>query len=206
MEIEERWKEIFGEAMPPDVLNRILKIQKIMGIKDDDGIWQVIIPLEYYQRLHEQLPSSMRAESEVITRQVKEASGSVIRAAAEEVQKGQKLALLEIKKAQEEAKGDVARALGPTLETEIRKTISKLSTKKWLYIGLAVGAVVMVLAIAGAYSVGAQNGPLFGPMAQSWSGFKNCDGAGWKKELLQDGHTYCFPHPAADGVHGWRIP
>lgn len=86
------------------------------------------------------------------------------------------------------------------LATAARKNES-IRAWKWL----AIGAAAMIIGISGAYLAGAQNGPVFGPMAESWHGFINCEEPGWKIKELEDG-SYCFPHPAADGVHGWRIP
>lgn len=129
MEIEKHWQEIFGEAMPPEVLTRILKIQKIMNIKDDDAVWQILIPMEFYQRLHEQIPASMRVEVDVVTRQVKEASAQVIRAATAEIEKNQEAAKLEIEKTTAAQKAELVKTLATVLPLKLGEALSSLESK-----------------------------------------------------------------------------
>ena len=129
MEIENHWQEIFGEAMPPEVLTRVLKIQKIMNIKDDDAVWQILIPMEFYQRLHEQIPASMRAEVDVVTRQVKEASAQVIRAATVEIEKNQAAARLEIEKTTAAQKAELVKTLSTVLPQKLGEALSSIESK-----------------------------------------------------------------------------
>lgn len=129
MEIEKHWQEIFGEAMPPEVLTRVLKIQKVLNIKDDDALLEILIPLEFYQRLHEQVPASMRAEAEVVTRQVKEASAGVIREAAAQVQKATDEARLEIEKTTAAQKAELVKTLSTVLPLKLGEALSALESK-----------------------------------------------------------------------------
>ena len=158
MEIERHWQEIFGEAMPPEVLTRILKIQKIMNIKDDDALWQILIPLEFYQRINEQLPASMRAECEAITRQVKETSGVVIRSAAAEIDKTQATAKTEIEALTARTKQEIAKALVQAMTGAVDKAISQITesvavqaakgqARKWLVIG--GGVILLTILLTG---------------------------------------------------------
>lgn len=163
MEIEAQWKEIFGEKMPPDVLNRVLKIQKAMNLKDDDGIWQILIPLEFYQRLHEQIPGSMRKESETILGQIKSASADVLRETAGAVVKIQEQAVIDIGIEREKAKTALAKALDTTMPGKIKEATDAITTavekskgrKFWgemASIGIGIG-IAFVIGI-GAYDMG----------------------------------------------------
>ncbi|EQD24470.1 MAG: hypothetical protein D084_Lepto4C00431G0009 [Leptospirillum sp. Group IV 'UBA BS'] len=158
MEIEKHWQEIFGEAMPPEVLTRILKIQKIMNIKDDDAVWQILIPMEFYQRLHEQIPASMRVEVDVVTRQVKEASAQVIRSAAAEIEKSQTNAKAEIETMTARTKQEIAKALGQGMSGAVNQAINQITqsvavqeaksqARKWLAIG--GGVILLTILLSG---------------------------------------------------------
>lgn len=134
MEIEDQWKEVFGEPMAPQMLTRILKIQKAMNLRDDDGILQILIPLEFYLRLYEQFPASARKESEVILNQIKSASAEVLR----ETTKNINLVVVEgkrqIAEESEKAKTSMARALDATIPRKIdeavKEVVEKIEKKK----------------------------------------------------------------------------
>jgi len=115
-------------------------------------------------------------------------------------QKAESQFVQKLEAAVEEKKKEVIQDWQAELATAARKNES-IRAWKWL----AIGAAAMIIGISGSYLAGAQNGPVFGPMAESWHGFINCEEPGWKIKELEDG-SYCFPHPAADGLHGWRIP
>lgn len=166
MEIEKHWQEIFGEAIPPEVLTRILKIQKIMNIKDDDALWQILIPLEFYQRIHEQIPASMRAESEAVTRQVKEASATVIRSAVAEIEKGRADAESKIQLEVAAGKTALAKALESTLPLKIEAATQRIAEKlekkgrgTWGDIAIAVIGMVLLVTVGGmAWMAGEDHG------------------------------------------------
>lgn len=160
--IEEEWKKIFGEAMPADVLNRFLKIQKALNIRDDDALWQIIVPLEYYQRLHSHIPLSMRKESDAILSQIKSASAAVLAETIAAASKSKTDAIAEINKERERAKTAFAKALDSTLPdkigeatAEIKQTIEKQKIgffeKSMLVLA---GMILLLVAIIAAYITG----------------------------------------------------
>ena len=156
MEIEEQWKEVFGEPMSPQILTRILKIQKAMNLRDDDGILQILIPLEFYLRLYEQFPASARKESEVILNQIKSASAEVLR----ETTKNIDLVVIDAKKQiaeeSEKAKTSMARALDATIPRKIdeavKEVVEKIEKKKSNFLE---SVLVFVSGIAAAGGIGA---------------------------------------------------
>jgi hypothetical protein len=222
MEIEKLWKEVTGKTMSPEVSSRILKIQKALNIRDDDGLWEIILALEFYQNLYEVWPSSVRAETEVVAKQLKEASVAVATATSAEVKASRELAAREIVKMQEEAKANIANALGGTLENEIRNAVGRIQSqsnrplhRKWL-IAMAVGLPIAV-ALGGwglwsfytyAKNVGAADTAAYAnPVSKSFYHLMECDEPGWKTKWSADGkELWCYPHADKDGnQYGWRI-
>jgi hypothetical protein len=193
MEIENHWQEIFGEAMPPEVLTRVLKIQKVMNIKDDDALLEILIPLEFYQRLHEQIPASMRAECEAVTRQVKESSGAVIRSAAEEIDKTHATAKTEIEALTARTKQEIAKALGQAMTGAVDKAIAQITesvavqaaksqARKWLSIG--GGVILLTILLTGGvawYYFSTKIGQIL-----------SCNAPGEQIHANADGRRFCY--------------
>lgn len=134
MEIEDQWKEVFGEPMAPQMLTRILKIQKAMNLRDDDGILQILIPLEFYLRLYEQFPASARKESEAILNQIKSASSAVLKETTKNIDLVVVDAKKQIAEESEKAKTSMARALDATIPRKIdeavKEVVEKIEKKK----------------------------------------------------------------------------
>jgi hypothetical protein len=129
-DIAETYKELHGgKEIPPDLEKRLLVIAAALHIKPEDSFWLIILGLDYYQKLFEQMPASMRAESEVITRQVKEASAQVIRAATAEIEKNQAAARLEIEKTTAAQKAELVKTLGTVLPLKLGEALSSLESK-----------------------------------------------------------------------------
>lgn len=235
MEIEKHWQEILGEPMSVEVSNRILKIQKALGIKDDDALWQIIIPLEYYQRIFEQFPEKARVEAGEVARSLREASVAVTNATAAEVKSAREKAVLEITKLRgesvieinemkEKAKGDIALALGETLKGKIDAAVNQLQNqsnrplhKKWL-IGMVVVTVVS-LGLGGwgfwnfseyKEKVGEAKISAVLDASGDFSHFMKCDKPGWKKQWVNNSEgkkiLACYPYPDSKGnMNGWMI-
>ena len=226
MDVEKVFANVTGRKMTPDEVTRYLKFQKEFEVPDTDPTWMIFVWFEFYQRIFEQLPSSMRAEAEVITRQVKEASAAVTSATATEVKAAREKAALEItnlreksvieiNEMKEKAKGDIVKALGITLTTEIGKAVDKLAmkstAKKWLSIGLVSGGLLITVVNAwtdwSVWKKGEGTGLARGiPIIRSLNHFVSCDLPGWKIEKDKDGGETCYPHAdKAGNQYGWRI-
>jgi len=223
MEIEKHWQEILGEPMSAEVSNRILKIQKALGIKDDDALWQIIIPLEYYQRIFEQFPEKARVEAGEVSRSLREASVAVTSATSAEVKASRELAAREIVKMQEEAKRNIAAATGGILKDEIEKAVHQLKSqsnrplhRNWL---IALGVAVLVAAGLGGWgtwsffryakNIGEATAAAVAD-SPDFLGLMECNlGPEWKRAWVRvEGETrlVCYPYPDKDGkISGWRL-
>ena len=209
MKIEERWKELFGKPMPGEVATRILKIQKVLGIEDNDALWEILLALEFYQNLYQVWPESTRKEVEAVTSRLREASNQVIAASVAEVQK-----------AEATAKASLNQALSQMMSSAVKKAVDqivqsthaqalRIQARKWALIG-AVSSAVIVVALAGeigwkAYQAGRAGayaeGLIIGGQIRI---FTQCDRPGWKIED-RNGQTWCYPYGTKDRIYGWRI-
>lgn len=163
MNIAETYKELNGgKEIPPDTEKRLLTIAAALHIKPEDTFWLIILGLDYYQKLFEQMPSSMRAESESVTRQVKEASATVIRSAAAEIEKSQATAKTEIDTMTARTKQEIAKALGQSMTGAVDKAIAQITesvavqaakaqARKWLSIGGGIILLTIFLTGGGAW-------------------------------------------------------
>ena len=209
MKIEGRWQELFGKPMPGEVSTRILKIQKALGIEDDDAVWQIVLALEFYQNLYQVWPESTRKEVEAVTSRLREASNQIIAAAAEEV-----------RKSESSAKASLNHALSQMMSSAVQKAVDqivqsthaqalRIQARKWALVG-SVSSAVLVVALAGgvgweSYQTGREgayaDGVIIGGQFRI---FTQCDRPGWKIED-RDGQTWCFPYGTKDRIYGWRI-
>ena len=189
---------------------RALEIARKHGIPDDDPVWHVVLTIaEAEEGIKE------------VSRSLREASVSVTEASAAVVKENRERAALEIQKMQEAAKGNIAKALGETLETEIGKAVGRLQSqnnrplhKNWL---IAM-VVVILLAVGGAgwgfwsfYTYAKNVGEAQISLAISPSNdfyhFMKCDKAGWEKKWVEVGgkkYLACYPSSTA-GEQGWII-
>ena len=147
---------------------------------------------------------------EKIAKELRESSVKVTEATAAVVNESRGKAKDEITKMQEKAKGDIANAVGPMLKDEIGKAVDKLSikttAKKWLTIGVLAGVIVVTFGVGLAYLLGAQNGPVFGPLADWYPHLLTCDEPGFQTEKIGK-KLWCIPGPSPDGKkYGWTIP
>jgi hypothetical protein len=134
MNVEESFKNVMGRAMTQDEVTRYLKFQKEFEVPDTDPTWIMFVYFEFYLRIYEQIPLSMRKESEVILNQIKSASSAVLK----ETTKNIDLVVAEGKKqiAEESERGKtaLAKALDATLPRKIdeavKEVVDKIEKKK----------------------------------------------------------------------------
>jgi len=223
MNVEKVFENVTGRRMTPDEVTRYLKFQKEFEVPDTDPTWMLFVWFEFYQRIFEEVPTKTSQEIEKIIRSLRETSVKVTEATSAQVKANRELASREIAKMQEEAKSNIAGALGKTLENEIRNAVNLLKShsnrplhKKWL-ITMGVGMVV-ALALGGwgvwsfyqyAKSVGAADEAAYAnPVEGSFFHFMQCDQPGWKVEWDADGKKlFCYPYPdqTTGKTYGWRI-
>ncbi|MCL5285766.1 MAG: hypothetical protein M1313_08505 [Nitrospirae bacterium] len=212
MKIEERWTELFGKPMPAEVSTRILKIQKALGIEDDDAIWQILLALEFYQNLYQVWPESTRKEVEAVTIKLRESSRQVIAAAAAEVQKTEASAKASLNQALSQMMSAAVRQALDQIVKSTHAQALRIEARKWALIGMVTAAVLVSVLAGGAgwygYRAGREGGYVSG-VAEGGDirHFIRCDKPGWKIVTKEEGVRLCIPYGDKDGyVWGWTIP
>ena len=166
MDVEKVFENVTGRKMSPDEVTRYLKFQKEFEIPDTDPTWMIFIWFEFYERIFEQFPLSTRAECEAVTRQVKEASATVIRSAVAEIEKGRADAESKIQLEVAAGKTALAKALESTLPLKIEAATQQIAEKlekkgrgTWGDIAIAVIGMVLLVTVGGmAWMAGEDHG------------------------------------------------
>jgi hypothetical protein len=78
------FEDLLGRASNSEEKIRLLRIQKALGIQDDDTLWMIVLALQYHVALYEQIPNKISAASkagaaEAIRTIKAEANGQVAR-------------------------------------------------------------------------------------------------------------------------------
>ncbi len=205
--------------IPPDKHPGILKTAHKYRIDENDPTWilvnLVVESLGGIEKITNAGTKALREASVKVT----EASAAVVKESREkavlEITKLRGESVIEINEMKEKAKGDIVKALGITLTTEIGKAVDKLAmkstAKKWLSIGLVSGGLLITVVNAwtdwSVWKKGEGTGLARGiPIIRSLNHFVSCDLPGWKIEKDKDGGETCYPHAdKAGNQYGWRI-
>lgn len=197
-----------GRELTDAETNRLLHMQRLLGIENNDAIWVVMLALEHYQQLYEAMPPRIEAAGEAAVRLVKEAADSVATAAAAT--------------AQGELSGELAKTV-----REVANQTARKQQWQWVTAGLIAAAVSTVSAGWIAFDRGKTAGVAIGyhearseAAAASWAATPDgrlayrmaeagslqqvarCTQPGW-----QVSNGVCFAKPASDGnIYGWNLP
>ena len=208
-EIVAMFEEIRGRELSDEEAERILRVQHILNIKENDALWAVIIALDFYQGLYQGIPPQVEAAGRVAVALVRETADAVAAAAAEE--------------AKQELAGELA--------TSVREVANQTARKQqwqWVSVGLIAAAVSTITAGLAGFSRGQESGVAEGyqqahteaaaatwgasaggrlayrmELAGSLQQVARCTQPGW---IVSNG--VCYPYAAAgDGkIYGWRLP
>ena len=80
--IVEVMESMRGRELTDAEANRLLHMQRLLGIDNNDALWLVMLALEHYQQLYEAMPPRIEAAGEVAVKRVKETADAVAAAAA----------------------------------------------------------------------------------------------------------------------------
>lgn len=207
-EIVSMLEEIRGRELSDEEAERILRVQNILNIKENDAIWGVIVALELYQRLYEDIPPQVEAAGRVAVALVRETADAVAAAAAET------------------AKQELASELAASVR-EVANQTTRKQQWQWITAGLVAAAVSTVAAGWMGFSRGKESGIAIGyhesrneSAAASWGASPDgrlayrmalagslqqvtrCTQPGWEVS-----HGVCYSHEASDGkIYGWKLP
>ena len=203
MSLMELYRELHGEPMPDEVQVRLLKIEKAMGIRDNDALWCILLAMDYYYRLYFEFPERIKGKTKEALEEIRKAHQPTINASVQT-----------IREAEAQARSSLAQAVPSIVDRAIEKTRSetleyamKLKARKWITIGLTVGIVGLSGVGWAAYDQGKSEGYAEAlPVAESISHFVNCDEPGWKIGTSKSGDKMCWPFSDADNeTFGWKI-
>ena len=206
--IVEVMESMRGRELTDAEANRLLHMQRLLGIDNNDALWVVMLALEHYQQLYEAMPPRIEAAGEVAVKRVKETADAVAAAAAAT--------------AQSELSGELARSV-----REVANQTARKQQWQWIAAGLIVSAVSTVCAGWMGFDKGKAAGVALGyqearseAAAASWGATPDgrlayrmaeagslqqvarCTQPGW-----QASNGACYPKAAADGnLYGWKLP
>ena len=203
MSLMELYRELHGEPMPDEVQVRLLKIEKAMGIRDNDALWSILLAMDYYYRLYFEFPERIKGKTKEALDEIRKAHQPTINASVQT-----------IREAEAQARSSLAQAVPGIVDRAIEKTRLEtleyaltLKARKWIVIGLTAG--ILGLSVTGlvAYDRGKSEGYAEAlPVAGFIGHFVNCDEPGWKIGTSKSGDKICSPFPDSDqGTYGWKI-
>lgn len=216
---ENSFVALFGKQPTDAARERMLRIKDSLGIRDNDALWSVLLALESYQALYEQIPEQIEARSKTLLIEFRKAAKAAAEASSAQSQK-------ELSEAVSRASTQVAE--------DVAKQHRATATKK-LVEWLIVAVVIITMSAAGltfsvykfAHDAGVAEGHANGyerarseKAAAAWANtaegrmaealsragaltiLARCLNKGW---VVKDGA--CYPHADERGnVHGWRLP
>lgn len=206
--IVEGLERIRGRALTTEEANRILGMQRLLNIQDNDALWTVLLALEHYQQLYEDMPPRIEAAGHVAVAAIKETADAVAAAAAES--------------AKQELAGELAESV-----RDIANQTARKQQWHWITAGLIAASVCTVSAGCLGFARGKETGVAIGyaaahseATAAAWGAspdgrlayrltevgslqqLAHCSMPGW---VMSNG--VCFAKPAEDGtLYGWRLP
>lgn len=71
-------EKLLGRELAGDEQERLARIQDILGIADNDALWDILIALEYQRTFYEALPEKISSASGAILAQLSAAAGNEI--------------------------------------------------------------------------------------------------------------------------------
>lgn len=201
-------EDIRGRELSDEEAERLLRVQHVLNIKENDALWAVIIALEHYQRMYEDIPPQVEAAGRLAVAVVRETADAVAAAAAET------------------AKMELAGELSKSVR-EIANQAARKQQWQWITAGLIAAAVSTIAAGWTSFSRGQESGIAIGyyeahteAAAATWGaspdgrlGYRmaragslqqvaRCTQPGWQ---VSDG--VCYPYAAGDGkIYGWKLP
>ena len=70
----ERFERLLGRELSDEEKERLRRIKDILGIKNNDGFWDVIIALEYHRKYYDELPEKISQAAAEILQNISQAA------------------------------------------------------------------------------------------------------------------------------------
>lgn len=70
MAFSEKFEQLFNRKPTEEELAEFLRIQQVLGIRDNDAIWAVILALQYYGSLYKLIPEQVESHMSMVSKNV----------------------------------------------------------------------------------------------------------------------------------------
>lgn len=202
------FEAVWQRKATPEEADRLLHVQAVLGVKDNDAIMVLMIALEHYQGLYSAMPERIEEASRRAVREARETAQQLANTAAQL------------------AHADLVDRLGNAVN-QVATTAARKQQWKALAMGIGTAATTLLITGCLAFRQGKEAG--FGEgykvarheaAAASWANtpegqlayrlalvgslqqVAKCSEPGWKVSK-----GACLPYSAPDGsLHGWVIP
>ena len=94
--IMQMYRDANGREPTKERSKQLRHLQKTLGIEDNDALWSVIIGLDHYQWLYEQMPGRIEEAAGKTLRELEGAAQATIRASVEETKRNLSSAVVEV--------------------------------------------------------------------------------------------------------------
>ncbi|MDE2579095.1 MAG: hypothetical protein KGL46_09840 [Hyphomicrobiales bacterium] len=131
--IPEKFERLLGRATTATEREQLHHVQSVLGLRDNDALWLVLMALQYYESLYRQFPKAIGAEAARVLGETKTAADAIIRSSAEQ------------------ARADLAKAVASVARDVARETARK-SAVQWMIVGMVVGVALFALGWYAAFS------------------------------------------------------
>ncbi len=206
--LEQNVSALYGRQLTDAEKLTIMRIAKVLGLRDDDAFLGVVAALLYFVQLHDDIRGKIAATVSDVLEKARLSCEAQARASERKIE--EHLAVTAV---------DVAKSLA--------KNVARRDLLKWVAISSATILLLFSIAVEGSYRWGmlsgrnkalleVQEAKLLLEWAATPDGkqahrlasvadidrFSRCTGKGWKKMA-----GWCYPTADGDNqVHGWRLP
>ena len=210
-DLDDSFTALLGHQPTDKEKQALYRARDALKLKPTDAIWQLLMVLQYYERLYEQMPARIETAAREVTKSVRAAAEAEATAAQEATRKALVGAVRDaaVRAASAATRAQVAKwvsAAGSIIGISLLAVgVSAFSRGREL--GRAAGENVAkrecaALAAASSWANTAE-GQLAYRLAQAGSlrELATCSGRGW---VAKEGT--CFAQPEHGRLHGWHLP
>lgn len=210
--IKTAFEKLIGQTPTDEEVAALYRTQQVLELNNDDPIWLILIALQYYLRLYNDIPKSIIEAQESALKTVTQTADLIIENNIAQAQK------------------EMVNVVEKTAR-EVAYNISRKQMAQWIAVAVisvagAVGGVSFYInntAFNTGYSAGIAEGHTRSVDQKAAVHWANTSQGQWAKWMMQNGifadiascrlpgwkkkEGRCFPYADKEGtVYGWRIP
>lgn len=167
--LQNSFTDVLGKQPTEAARQRLHRMKKALRLKDDDAMWTILIALESYQELYEEMPDRITAKADELLSSLKTASAAIAAASMAEQQKKLSAAIAE-------ATLKTAEEVGAR-----QSSVAKKEASQWIIAATAMSVFCATVLSILMYRWGDTNGYIAGKAA-GYVAARTAEGeAGFKK-------------------------